>query len=89
MTFIEAGATAFVGTTGSHYSPPDPPYDFFGGPMHHSFWTQIVAGSPPAKALFEAKSEYLAKFPHGQSDPSRIALEYKTLRQFTCLGLGW
>jgi hypothetical protein len=90
LAFIQAGATAFVGTTGVHYSPPPPPDDgCFGGPMHHAFWTHVVAGSPPAKALFEAKGDYLAAFPHGQTDPSRVAIEYKMLREFTCLGLGW
>ena len=89
MKFLASGARAFVGCTGVHYSPIQSPYDSFGGPMHESFWRHIVAGQPPAKALFEAKKEYALGMFHGRTDAIEQAIEYKILRQFTCLGLGW
>jgi beta-lactamase superfamily II metal-dependent hydrolase len=89
LTFLQAGATAFIGCTGAHYSPTEPPYDYFGGPMHTAFWKGILARKPPAQALFDAKVDYVSGFPHGRSSPVQQAIEYKILRQYTCLGLGW
>ncbi len=89
MKFLAAGANAFVGCTGVHYSPVQSPYKFFGGPMHESFWRHVVAGQPPARALFAAKQEYISNMFHGRDDVIEHAIEYKILRQFTCLGLGW
>ena len=57
--------------------------------MHVAFWQQITAGLPPARALFEAKKKYVSGIPHLDNSPSALAIEAKTLRQFTCLGLGW
>jgi beta-lactamase superfamily II metal-dependent hydrolase len=88
LTFLQNGTTAFVGCTGAHYSPTDEPYDYFGGPMHAAFWQRLRA-APPAKALFEAKVDYVRGFPHGRDTPLQQAIEYKILRQYTCLGLGW
>jgi len=89
LRFLAAGAVAFIGCTGAHYSPPQPPYDYFGGPLHAAFWRRYNAGQPPAEALFEAKKDYLARMPHGRTEPLERAIENKILRQFTCLGLGW
>jgi beta-lactamase superfamily II metal-dependent hydrolase len=89
MKFLAAGASAFIGCTGVHYSPIQSPYGFFGGPMHEAFWRQVVAGNPPARALFNAKKAYIAGMFHGRDDLVEQAIEYKILRQFTCLGLGW
>jgi hypothetical protein len=89
LSFLMKGATAFVGCTGSHYSPLEPPFNFFGGPMHRAFWNHYAANTSPAKALFNAKLEYLRGMPHGQSSANSQAIEYKILRQYTCLGLGW
>jgi hypothetical protein len=89
LSFLEHGATAFVGCTGSHYSPTVPPLGYAGGPMHESFWKAVLAGSAPAKALFEAKIEYVRGFPHGRTGAGEVAVEYKILREYTCLGLGW
>jgi beta-lactamase superfamily II metal-dependent hydrolase len=89
LRFLLAGATAFIGCTGSHYSPVDPPYQSAGGPMHTAFWRHYDAGIAPAQALFNAKLDYLRGFPHGQSSAAEQAIELKTLQQFTCLGLGW
>jgi beta-lactamase superfamily II metal-dependent hydrolase len=89
LTFLRSGANAFVGCTGSHYSPPGATPDSAGAPMHVAFWQQITAGLPAARALFEAKKQYASGIPHLDNSPSALAIEAKTLRQFTCLGLGW
>lgn len=89
LSYLHAGARAFVGCTGTHYSPTIAPYKYFGGPMHSAFWTRIKAGSAPARALFDAKLEYLQNMPHGQTSAIAQAIEFKILKQFTCLGLGW
>ena len=89
LSVLRRGALAYVGCTGAHYSPVDAPYEYFGGPMHRSFWKGIGEGMGPAQALFDAKAEYAAKMPHGMNRPLEVAIEYKTLRQFSCLGLGW
>ncbi len=89
LSFLQAGALAFVGCTGAHYSPTEEPYEYFGGPMHTAFWSRLRQGSSPARALFDAKRDYVAGFPHGRTTPLQQAIEYKILRQFTCLGLGW
>lgn len=89
MTFLARGAVGFVGCTGSHYSPLQPPFKFFGGPMHEAFWNAYATLRSPAAALFEAKLRYLKGMPHGQTTINSQAIEYKILRQYTCLGLGW
>jgi hypothetical protein len=93
IAYLNAGALAFVGCTGSHYSPLKP-YDgaglsYFGKPMHDVFWANIKAGKGPAQALFDAKAEYAKNMPHGPDDPFSRAVEMKILREFTILGLGW
>jgi hypothetical protein len=89
IAYLRAGALAFVGCTGSHYSPLLAPYDYFGKPMHEAFWAAIRKGKPPAEALYLAKTEFARRMPHGRTDPFSRAVEVKLLRQFTCLGLGW
>lgn len=89
LAFLNAGALAFIGCTGSHYSPVQEPYNYVGGPMHAAFWRQYACGKAPALALFDAKKEYLAGIPHGHPDINNRAKEMKILREFTCLGLGW
>ena len=88
LRYLKAGYTAFVGCTGSHYSPPGND-DTHGKPMHVAFWEELNEGRYPAEALFAAKIRYLRDMPHGMDDLWDIAVEHKTLRQFTCLGLGW
>lgn len=89
LSFLMKGATAVVGCTGAHYSPLEPPYRYFGSPLHEGFFRHLDAGLAPAEALFRAKIEYLKDIPHGQEGALRQAIEYKVLRQYTCLGLGW
>jgi len=89
ISYLRAGVLAFVGCTGTHYSPTVPPYNYFGGPMHTAFWKRCRQGEPPAQALFNAKLDYLQGIPHGQTDMVGQAIEFKILKEFTCLGLGW
>lgn len=89
LSFLKNGANAFIGCTGTHYSPVAPLANCFGQPLHDSFWQRLKSGSPPAKALWEAKMEYLRNMPHGQNNQNALAVEMKVLREFTCLGLGW
>jgi beta-lactamase superfamily II metal-dependent hydrolase len=94
LAFLSAGARAFVGCTGVHYSPTVAPYQYFGGPMHQAFWSQLARTGQPARALFEAKKAYLGGIPHrrggsGAALAQNQAIELKIMRQYTCLGLGW
>lgn len=89
LAFLRAGARAFVGCTGAHYSPLEPPFTYYGAPLHQAFWKRFDAGEPPAPALFNAKVDYLAQIPHGLQGLASRAIEQKILRQYTCLGLGW
>ncbi|MBL8685335.1 MAG: MBL fold metallo-hydrolase [Myxococcales bacterium] len=94
LRFLQQGALAFVGCTGSHWSPPPPKYDRYGRPMHDAFWDAYLRGgaSSPAQALHHAKRAYSARIPHGAGGhvkPLQEAIEQKIHRQFTCLGLGW
>ncbi len=89
LSFLMAGVSAFVGCTGAHYSPIDGNLDYFGAPLHSSFWEHMASGKKPAEALFQAKIDYIRGMPHGRSKIEEIAIENKLLRQFTCLGLGW
>lgn len=89
LRMLELGALAFVGCTGAHYSPLSAPFGYFGAPIHDSFWRSVSSGAAPAQALFDAKKTYIRDMPHGRETPAEWAIEYKVLRQFTCLGLGW
>jgi hypothetical protein len=90
LSFLNRGARAFIGCTGTHYSPEGDDTTYYGAPLHLGFWQRYFAGSAPAQALFDAKTEYLRGIPHRKTrDPVDTAREMKILRQFTCLGLGW
>jgi beta-lactamase superfamily II metal-dependent hydrolase len=92
LSFLGRGARAFIGCTGAHYSPQRVAAgqgSYFGGPMHEAFWARIGQNMPPAEALFAAKKDYIGGMPHGRTKPVEQAVEYKILRSFTCLGLGW
>lgn len=92
LAFLRSGAVAFIGCTGSHYSgsSSDPEVNH-ATRLHRAFWTSLRAGAPPARALFEAKTEYAAAIVarRGRLDASSTARQLKNLAQFTCLGLGW
>jgi beta-lactamase superfamily II metal-dependent hydrolase len=89
MRFLERGARAFIGCTGAHYSPDQPPYETAGGPMHRAFWQHTAAGKPPAQAIFDAKKDYAQWMGTQRQTAESRAVSYKILRQYTCLGLGW
>ena len=96
LGFLAAGANAFVGCTGVHYSPRIAPYNYASGPLHRAFWNHlIVEGLRPAAALLEAKRTYQKGMPYPNPIPGEdpgaaaAAVEKKLLAQFTCLGLGW
>ncbi len=82
LMFLLKGSMAFIGCTGSHYSPT-------GAPLHAAFWQAIQAGAAPAEALLKAKLNFISGMPHGNKGPALLAIEYKTYTEFTCLGLGW
>ena len=89
LSFLKAGAMAYVGCTGSHYSP-NSSGGYAGGPMHHAFWSNVCQQKlPPAKALWLAKVQFLKGLPFGRTDLYDLAILRKILREFTCLGLGW
>jgi hypothetical protein len=89
LSFLNAGALAFIGCTGTHYSPLTPPYDYQCQPLHQLFWMLYSQGDSPALALFKSKQLYLTGIPHRFNDLNNEALELKILHEFTCLGLGW
>jgi len=87
LSFLMQGAQAFVGCTGVHYSPIDPPLSHYGEPMHQFFFEEL--GDSPAEAMFKARQRYVRGIPHGPTNLRSQAIEYKIWRQFTCLGIGW
>jgi hypothetical protein len=89
LTYLMRGAQAFIGCTGTHYSPGQEPFDYYGKPLHDVFWNEISKGKSPAEALWQSKKSYAVELPHGQMDVYSRGIEIKILRQFTCLGLGW
>lgn len=90
LSALRDGARAFVGSTGANYSPIDPADHFFCEPLHREFWRHVVSGEAPARALLIAKHRYASGMPHGRRDDiTSLAIEHKTLHQYTCLGLGW
>jgi beta-lactamase superfamily II metal-dependent hydrolase len=92
LKFLLHGAVAFIGCTGAHYSPDkaDQPNRYRGAglPMHEAFWAIYQREPQPAKALYLAKIAYLEGMPYSKT-VEKQAIEYKILRQYTCLGLGW
>ena len=90
LSALRNGVRAFVGSSGVNYSPTVRPFNYFARPLHDAFWRAVLAGASPAKALLEAKHAYVAGMPHiGRRGTLEEAIEFKTLRQYSCLGLGW
>jgi hypothetical protein len=92
LSYLKAGALAFVGCTGSHYSGEDADRDRnYAVRLHEAFFRQLTGGAAPAKALFEAKLEHLTWTLANQRylEPIDAARRFKNTMQFTCLGLGW
>ena len=95
LRYLSNGAQAFIGCTGTHYSPPPNQPVSAGGAMHDGFFRYLgsvrdggrVVG--PAEALFLAKLDYVKNMPHGVKDQLSVAAEYKVLHEYLCLGIGW
>ena len=89
LRFLSRGARVFIGPTAAHYSPTGSFWRAAGGPLHMAFWKYFSRGTPPAQALFLAKRDY-AQWMHGRRlTPENLAICFKVLREFTCLGWGW
>lgn len=93
LTYLQAGASAFVGCTGAHYSGADTDPDAnYAARMHGAFWAALSAGRySAAVALHKAREEYSALIASRAQDmePIELARRMKNRAQFTCLGLGW
>lgn len=90
LASLRNGVRAFVGSTGVNYSPTRAPFDYFAGPLHAAFWRGLMAGVSPSRALLEAKHAFALGMLHtGRRGSVDEAIEFKTLRQYSCLGLGW
>ncbi len=91
MAYLKAGANAFIGCTGSHYSGPSPePGINYATLLHNEFWKSVrERGSPPAQALFEARGIYLRDLASRRLPALDAARRFKNHAQFSCLGLGW
>jgi hypothetical protein len=87
LTLLAAGARAVIGCTGAHWSPTAPPYNSASGPVHRVLWSSVRSGESPAAALMEAKYALSSRF-RTITDAKALAIAYKTLGQFICLGLG-
>lgn len=84
------GASAYVGCTGTHYSPVTPPFDRFGKLLHDAFWDRVGKGGSPAKALFDARGDFASGILQRHPAAQRFAdIERKLFEQYTVLGLGW
>jgi len=93
LSYLKAGAVAFIGCTGSHYSGPDPELDTnYAARLHRDFWFYLAQpATAPAAALHRAKQTYLRWTVEqgARLDPLDTARRLKNFSQFTCLGLGW
>lgn len=93
LSFLKAGANAFVGCTGSHYSGPSTDANVnYAAPFHSAFWRTFPKVSNSASmALFGARKYYgdLIGSDTLVREPLEIARRLKNRAQFTCLGLGW
>jgi len=93
LSYLKAGAVAFIGCTGSHYSGPDTDvHANYAGLLHREFWFNIAQpAAAPAASLHRAKQTYLRWVVEQGSrlDPLDTARRLKNFSQFTCLGLGW
>ena len=76
-----------IGCTGAHYSPPEADPNAASGRLHRTLWQNLNSGKTPAQSLFDAKYDYADNVVK-LTDPKALAIAYKTLNQFTCLGLG-
>jgi hypothetical protein len=88
IAVLAAGANAFVGCTGSHYSPKANDPTRFGAAFHKAFFEVWPNAAGAAEATFLAKVEYL-RYLARIDQAKELAYATKTINEFTCLGLGW
>jgi hypothetical protein len=91
LSYLKAGANAFIGCTGAHYSGPDPdPEDNYAVSLHEAFWQLLPRlGHAASPALFGARMQYGKLLAEHRREPLDVARRLKNRAQFTCLGLGW
>lgn len=93
LSYLLAGANAFIGCTGSHYSgkKTDPDLNY-ASRLHTHFWELMPRlENGPAMALFAARRAFGDDISRRAStmDSLDVARRLKNRTQFTCLGLGW
>ena len=93
LSYLKAGANAFVGCTGSHYSGADVAPDVnYAALMHQAFWSELPGKRYSASAALHAARQAYSADIAGRADalePVDLARRLKNRSQFTCLGLGW
>ena len=94
LSYLKAGASAFVGCTGAHYSGTGvTPDDNAALVFHSAFWEIAKSlGYQAAPSLFAARKYFFEEFIDSRADsidPRMLAVMLKNRTQFTCLGLGW
>ncbi|SOD24101.1 Metallo-beta-lactamase superfamily protein [Variovorax sp. YR752] len=93
LSYLMAGASAFVGCTGAHYSGANSdPNVNYAALMHRSFWSELpTRGYSASSALHFARQAYSADLAERADslEPVDLARRLKNRSQFTCLGLGW
>ena len=88
LSTLARGAHAYVGCTGTHYSPKGKAAHKYGGPFHLAFLDAFAGGALAAEATWKAKQSYL-EYVAQITDATELAYATKILSLFTCLGLGW
>ena len=98
VSYIDRGAKAYVGSTAWLWIPVREPFDHYSAPLHRAFWRNVTERDlPPARALFEAKAEFILNMPYenpevdaGEASPETSTTRHlKNYWSTTCLGLGW
>jgi hypothetical protein len=93
LSYLSAGANAFIGCTGSHYSGKNAdPDSNYAARLHAHFWQLMPRLENAASmALFAARRAFGDDISRRAStmDSLDVARRLKNRTQFTCLGLGW
>jgi beta-lactamase superfamily II metal-dependent hydrolase len=92
LSYLSAGANAFIGCTGAHYSgPATTSEDNLALDFHQLLLGNLAQKKlPPSRALHEARLDFGTKLAGGRlMEPLALARRLKNRSQFTCLGLGW
>ncbi len=97
LSYIDKGARAFIGFTALIWTPDEDPFDYLAAPLQRGFWDKVTTHQiAPARALFEAKAEFILNTPYPNPDvPHKLSQDESTAKHLkdywsaTCLGLGW